>query len=303
MINILSYITPSFSLIPTQISLRANPNDATNKSINAPALQQHCKPSQSIFGRRSSTLNLKSPAANPSLSLEPVVEVVSAAIATLAYIPATTSIDASKKPYAHPGRAAMEAGFDRERHADAQSKCEHDRRHERWYAGPNCTSAALVESQGGVEHWRDEEREIMDMSASFNISLISDTSTCISTPSSSTDDLSLPPPPQLLLPAVCVFPSPSPSQHPTSGPLQDLLSRPLSMQEPEAYPYACSAGGGLGLGISVPSEKWDSDGSEAAMVPLVGLGTVALNGWRGKMGPGVGSGLYTLEEEEEEDED
>jgi hypothetical protein len=155
----------------------------------------------------------------------------------------------------------------------------------------------VVDSQGGVE------REIMDVSASFNISLVSDTSTCISTPSCSTDDLSLPPPLQHLLPAVCVFPSPSPSQYPGSEPLEDLLSRPFSMQEPEVYPYAYSAGGGLGLGISVPSERWDSDGSEAAMVPLVGLGTVALNGWRGKMGLGVGSGLYTLEEEEEEDED
>jgi hypothetical protein len=124
----------------------------------------------------------------------------------------------------------------------------------------------------------------MDVSASFNISLVSDTSTCISTPSSSTDDLSLLPPLQLLLPAVCVFPSPS--QHPGSEPLEDLLSRPFSMQEPEVYPYAYSTGGGLGLGISVPSEKWDSDGSEGVMIPLGGLG-----------------GLYTLEEEEEDEED
>jgi hypothetical protein len=38
------------------------------------------------------------------------------------------------------------------------------------------------------------------------------------------------------------------------------------------------------------------------MVPLSGLGIVALSGWRGKMGLGVGSGLYSLEEEEEDED-
>jgi hypothetical protein len=174
-------------------------------------------------------------------------------LSSLKVMSATTSIS----PHVHAGRAAMEAEAGQE----------------------NGTCATAPDSSG----W---EREIMDdVSASFNISLISDTSTSISTPSSSTDDLSLSPPPQLLLPSICAFPSFSPFQHPASEPLYDILSRPFFMQEPKVYPYAYSTGGGLGLGISVPSEKWDSDGGGEVMVPLSGLG----------------SGLYSLEEVEEEE--
>jgi hypothetical protein len=50
------------------------------------------------------------------------------------------------------------------------------------------------------------------------------------------------------------------------------------MQKPEVYQYEYSTGGRLGSGISVLGEKWDSDGSDGAMVPLSGLGIVALNG-------------------------
>jgi hypothetical protein len=83
-INILSYITPSFSLIPIPMH---NFNSVPNKSIDAPALQEHCKPLRPIaqnclLGRWSSTPNLKNPATNPLLSLEAVAEVMSAAATT-----------------------------------------------------------------------------------------------------------------------------------------------------------------------------------------------------------------------------
>jgi hypothetical protein len=83
-INILSYITPSFSPIPIPTH---NFNSIPNKSINTPALQEQCKPLQPIaqnclLGRWSSTPNLKNPATNPLLSLEAVAEVMSAAATT-----------------------------------------------------------------------------------------------------------------------------------------------------------------------------------------------------------------------------